>query len=406
MSITKRNIVKMGDTFRTFPEGAIEFHDDFPVGTYKFTYNSITGPGIEATHDLGTTEPKLYGNAQKRVDKIMSKWNKIDKSLGILASGPKGMGKSLIVNAVAKKAMEDYNLPVFVVDFNFPGIVDFIEENIREAVIVFDEFEKKFKVGEANLSDYDIERRRENRDSDDPDRKDDQTQFLGMFDGMSNHKRLYMLTVNDISKVNNLFINRPGRFHYHFNFDYPDFDAISEYVNDKVTDISDSDVAAIQRLSLLTKISYDHLRAITTELNDNPVNESIDEIVADLNIKNTERVKFTMDIYFQNPAIPPEFNTVMSDDIDENGNYIISIYTKAHDTGRVDSDGDPIRDRSMVIINVPAKDLDFFGTDTKFTIDTMRSHIADKDAGVYDSIDHIKVNRVVQSGTYKSFAAL
>lgn len=406
MAIAKRNIVKIGDQFLTFPEGDIKFYENFPAGTYKIVYDPHTGPSIVESHDIDMKEPKLYGNAQRRVDKVISKWDKMDTSYGVIASGTKGMGKSLIVSAVAKTAMEKYGLPVFIADTAFPDIADFIESNIGEAVVIFDEFEKKFNVGEANLDQYTIEdRRRKREDGGELDRRDDQTQFLSLFDGLGSIKRLYMMTVNDISKVNNLFINRTGRFHYHFNFTYPDFDAIEEYMRDKVKDITDEQVNDIQRLSLLTKLSYDHLSAIVAELNDNNFGETIQEIVADLNIKNSEIASFGVLVNLKKGD--PIRTSLYTNSVDEDGNFVFDIIGDSYVRG-VDEDGDKIYERSELYIKIPSKSIDFKGKGTPFFLDEERSKIQPEDADFFDSIKSISLfpNYTTDYGTYSSYKAL
>lgn len=406
MAIAKRNIVQIGDKFLTFPEGDINFYDNFPAGTYKIVYDPHTGPSIVESHDIDMKEPKLYGNAQRRVDKVISKWEKMDTSYGVIASGTKGMGKSLIVSAVAKTAMEKYGLPVFIADTPFPDIADFIESNIGEAVVIFDEFEKKFNVGEANLDKYTIEERRRHReDSGESDRRDDQTQFLSLFDGLGSIKRLYMMTVNDISKVNNLFINRTGRFHYHFNFTYPDFEAIEEYIRDKVKDITDTQVSDIQRLSLLTKLSYDHLSAIVAELNDNNFGESIQEIVADLNIKNSGSDSF--DVIIHRNGGKPIRTRMRPDAIDEDGNFVIQFSEGYHERG-VDEDGDKIYETSLFHVKIPSKSIDFKGTGTPFFLDEERSTIQPEDVDFFDSLVSVNLSpsHVSYRDSYSSYKAL
>lgn len=368
MAIRNRNIIQIGETFRTFPEGEILTHQSFPIGTYKFEFSPLSGPSIRATHDLSTSEPKIYGNSNRRVDKIVRKWPMMDRSLGVLLSGDKGMGKSLMTNLLAVRMMKEYNLPVFIADFSFPGMIDFIDENIGEAVIIFDEFEKNFK--------------------EDPDNdKDEQTQFLGLLDGMSHTKRMYVLTVNNLDKVNDFIKNRPGRAHYHMNFTYPDADAIEEYVKDKVPTASAEDIATIVRLSMLTKINYDHLRAITTEMVDNPLNESVTDLLEDLNIKNVYSNHMHAQVFFENDKVQPIRVRFSTRETDEEGNFMIAFSTPY---GYADpNDDESTYSYSLVRIKVPVREMVFSYDGTPFELDADDSDFAKQDIGVYDKIKKV-----------------
>ena len=47
-------------------------------------------------------------------------------------------------------------------------------------------------------------------------------------------KKLFLITCNEIRKLNDYLINRLSRFHYHFRFDYPSYKEIWEYLHDKL----------------------------------------------------------------------------------------------------------------------------------------------------------------------------
>ena len=45
---------------------------------------------------------------------------------------------------------------------------------------------------------------------------------------------MYIVTCNELRGLNDYIVNRPGRFHYHFRFEYPTAEAIREYLVDKI----------------------------------------------------------------------------------------------------------------------------------------------------------------------------
>ena len=40
--------------------------------------------------------------------------------------------------------------------------------------------------------------------------------MLSLFDGLDNGKKLFVITCNEVERLNAYLLNRPGRFHYHF----------------------------------------------------------------------------------------------------------------------------------------------------------------------------------------------
>ena len=45
---------------------------------------------------------------------------------------------------------------------------------------------------------------------------------------------MYIVTCNELRGLNDYILNRPGRFHYHFRFEYPTATEIREYMEDKL----------------------------------------------------------------------------------------------------------------------------------------------------------------------------
>lgn len=252
-------VVAVGETYRLFGD-SVTTYDNLPAHTYTVEFSEITGYSLKRTEPLASGEEKVYGNHGDRVRRILKSYEAMDRSLGVILSGDKGMGKSLMLRMVAEAMRNEHDLPTIIVRHNTPGIASFIDE-IGESVIVFDEFEKIFS------SDH---------------RGDDQAQFLSLFDGMSTTKRLYILSVNELNKLNDFMQNRPGRFHYHMRFTYPEAEMVRTYLKDQAPGVSEKNIKDIVNFSRRFDLTFDHLRAIAFEIN---LGEDFLDVVGDLNIK-------------------------------------------------------------------------------------------------------------------------
>lgn len=226
----------------------------------------MSGFYLKSCSDMSVGESKVYGDRYTKIDKIMRTYSKSDRSLGVLLSGDKGQGKSLFLRMLAERFLSE-GIPVVRVSRDYDDIVSFLD-SLDECAIVFDEFDKTFRNGSG------ISRE-----------KDKQSQFLSLFDGVSQKKKLYCVTINGLGSASEFMFNRPGRFHYHIRFEYPTPGEIGIYMRDQVPGITDSEVDDVVTLGLRTNLNYDHLRAIAAEMVNNP-EDSFAQLVADLNIKN------------------------------------------------------------------------------------------------------------------------
>lgn len=261
-------VINYGNTFEIY-ENELQTYDKLPAQTYLVKFNPMAGFSLRRVTDFEQREDKLYGTHTQKITKVMDAFNKVERSLGVILSGDKGIGKSLFTQLLAEDAIKR-GIPVILVTDNYPNIAEFIEKITQECVVLFDEFEKVFpQNGEGSTQDS----------------------LLGLFDGTSQEKRLYAITVNDLHKVSPFMLNRPGRFHYHIRFSYPSPVEIREYLEDKVSPKYKSEIKAVELFSRKVKLNYDCLRAIAFEL-DNGV--AFVDAIQDLNILNTEAQRYDL----------------------------------------------------------------------------------------------------------------
>ena len=254
-------IVNTGDTYEVYGD-ALKTHDTLPAGMYKLRFAQSRGFFLQKQQDASAVTERLYGDVRAKAMKALKTFPIFGRSLGVLLSGDKGMGKTLCARVLAAEAMK-IGLPVIMVDLYTPGIASFLESIRQEVMVMLDEFDKVFYA-----------------DGDDP-----QDELLALFDGMTSEKKLFVATCNSLYRLNDCFLSRPGRFHYHFRFDYPNGTEIATYLQDIVDKQFWGEIEKIVAFASKVSLNYDCLRAIAFELNEG---ERFEDVVKYINIVRDE----------------------------------------------------------------------------------------------------------------------
>ena len=263
------NVVNYGINYQIYGEDVKTFKR-LPIMSYEVAFNKNTGFFLINRPDLITNEEKIYGSHERRANKVMESFKLSDRNFGLILSGRKGAGKSLFARMLAQKSIE-VGMPVILVNNYISGLEDFLGSIEQETVIIFDEFEKNFAKPNREES------------------FDPQEKMLSLFDGMNNGKKLFVITCNKTNSLNEYFVNRPGRFHYHFKVSAPTEEEVREYMTDKLDEKYHSLIDKVVNFSYTAVLTYDSLRAIAFELNQG---YDFDEVIEDLNINHTEVLTF------------------------------------------------------------------------------------------------------------------
>ena len=277
--------IQTGTIYRVYDD-SMQTHNQLPAQAYLACFDSQSGPFLKKYSDLKISE-KVYGVHSEKVDKVLNSFKIFNRNLGVILSGDKGIGKSLFSKLLSIKAIES-GYPLIIVNSYFPGIGEYLAEIDQEVVVLFDEFDKTFELSERSRQDNDGEKR------------SPQTEMLTLFDGVAQGKKLFVVTCNDINALSKFIVNRPGRFHYHFRFEYPTSTEIEEYLMDSLyTDKAKEQIKNVIAFSQKTKLNYDCLRSIAFELN---LGLTFKEAIQDLNILNLECERYTLAMYMSNGA--------------------------------------------------------------------------------------------------------
>ena len=259
-------ITQSGFTFQIYDDGLV-VRNQLPPACYEVFFDKMKGWFLKQTDEIEIKE-KVYGIHQDKVNKVMQSFKRFNRNLGVILSGDKGIGKSLFSKMLAKEAIEQ-GFPLIIVNSYIPGIASFLTSIQQEVVVLFDEFDKTFPSGEGTSS---------------QSPNDSQAEMLTLFDGIAQGKKLFVVTCNSLRNINSYLVNRPGRFHYHFRFDYPKDHEIREYMEDKIPKDKYDEINKVIGFSKKTALNYDCLRAIAFELN---YCDTFEEAISDLNIIRT-----------------------------------------------------------------------------------------------------------------------
>lgn len=271
------HIVESGKRYRIF-NNAITTYDQLPPKTYRVDYDPETRIfSLLEAHDFEIPETKIYGQHLDKVKKVLNSMDKMNRNLGVILSGDKGIGKSLFSKCLGLKARKK-GIPVILVNEYHEGIANFLEEIEQTVMILFDEYDKTFDENKHNC----------------------QAEMLSLFDGVSAGKKLFVITCNEIQSLSQYLINRPGRFHYHFRFLYPTADEIRDYMEDKLDKQYYDEIENVIAFSVRMNLNYDCLRSIAFELNNGL---KFQEAINDLNIIRISQYKnIKIIVEFENQA--------------------------------------------------------------------------------------------------------
>ena len=248
--------------------------DHLPPQVYTLRFNQLTGFYLTLTKDQLELPETIYGDTPKRVDRCPSTYQDRDAATGILLTGDKGTGKTLLMSLLANKVITDLKLPVILIKEAYTGdqFASFIEL-LGECCIVLDEFGKMYTSSRHH------------------DDRPHQDNLLSLLDGVDKTKRMVIMTENSELDISESMMNRPSRVYYHFRYKKLDESSIIGYSQDH--GIPKAVVRDIVDLSRRSKIfSFDMLQSIVEEYN--RFETSIEDVIADLNIDIRE--EFGVDI--------------------------------------------------------------------------------------------------------------
>jgi len=304
--------LRSGNTFKVTTKEAMDLAEILPVGNYVIKMDPFKNFFLEKIESFDISH-KLYGKTTRHTQRILYTFMDRDASTGVMLTGEKGSGKTLLAKNVSFEAAKQ-GIPTIIINAAWCGDAfnSLIQSIEQPAIILFDEFEKVYD-------------------------KDDQQQILTLLDGVFPSKKLFMLTCNDKWRVDIHMRNRPGRIFYMLDFKGLDEQFIREYCEDNLN--AKQYIDQICKIAtMFDQFNFDMLKALVEDMN--RFKETPQECLEMLNAKpefsNDSKFKINL---FVNEKEVEESNM---EDKEWFGNPLqkgihVGYYAKS---GKIDEDGD------------------------------------------------------------------
>lgn len=264
--------IRSGTSFHTTSNAALDLYDQVPAGFYILSSTPKQELYLDTISPFVSPE-KVYGSLTYRRDRILNTFFDRETSTGVLLTGKKGSGKTLLAREIAISAVNK-GIPVIVVNSPYCGDTfnTFIQSIRQECVIMFDEFEKVYEI-EA------------------------QQKMLTLLDGTFTSKKLFLFTTNEAGRntISSYLIDRPGRIYYSIDFEALEAEQIIGYCQDVLK--AKEHINTIVTMCQLFDFNFDMLKALIEEMN--RYGESPDKAIELLNAKGRQDIRnhYTMTVH-------------------------------------------------------------------------------------------------------------
>jgi len=223
---SKTYFLKEEDRFNVATQSALNLHDALPVGSYTVGLYPTGQYYLKEIQPFDLSGKKLYGDTERHGRRILDTFKTREGSTGVLLAGEKGSGKTLLAKYISVQAAKE-GISTIVINEAWSGerFNAFIQSIRQPAIVLFDEFEKVYRQS-AEVEMSDSSRRRylyddymgQGVDYAEQGPNPSQDAILTLLDGVYPSSMLFLLTVNDKTKITKNMMNRPGRIFYVLDF--------------------------------------------------------------------------------------------------------------------------------------------------------------------------------------------
>lgn len=271
--MSKTQFLKSGTCFRPLHNDDLNLHPVLPSGNYRVCVTPQGQFYFDTVEDFDLPD-KLYGDTNQHAHRILNTFMDRHGNTGVLLTGEKGSGKSLLAKKLCVDAAT-HGIPTIIINTPYTGeeFVALLDSVSQPCVVFLDEFEKVYAA-------------------------DKQDMLLTLLDGTSVSNKLFLLTCNDRCLISSFMRNRPGRIFYMLEYEGLDKNFIDEYCADKM--VAPALMPELHKVAgLFSAFNFDMLKALVEEMA--RYGETAGEAVKLMNMKapndegGTYRVKVSRD---------------------------------------------------------------------------------------------------------------
>lgn len=263
------NYIKSGNIVRIHPGDAIETSKQLFPAVYKIEL--INNDPVLSQVGQFELPNRLLGDVEKRADRIINTFmDRKGRNTGVLMSGLKGSGKSLLAKLVSSRLLSQ-GFPTIILDISQinSGFCGYIGSIDTECVVMIDELDK---VDNG-----------------------DQLCLLSLLDGTSTSRKLFLLTCNNKWNVTDWLLNRPGRVFYNFHYSGLDEEIIRQYCMENLKNQEYvNDIVLVSKS--IQDVSFDILVSIVEECN--RYDQSPREFIDFMSFHKAEDIKYNIFLSF------------------------------------------------------------------------------------------------------------
>lgn len=268
--------LQRGTVFIPEDSANLNVKDELPVGNFIIKEDPQTEKlYFEQVDSFEPLKGRVYGDTLAMGDKFMNTYLHRTASTGVMLSGEKGSGKSLLAKHLSLLGY-GHGMPTIIINTQMVGdkFNQLIQNVHQKCIVLFDEFEKVYD-------------------------KEHQEKVLTLLDGVFPSKKLFIVTCNDKSRMDAHMINRPGRFFYAPEFLGLEESFIDEYAGEILKPGLRQHIDDIRKAShLFESFNFDILKAMCEEMN--RYDETPKQVLKYLNAKPSgERGRFSTTLYNQ-----------------------------------------------------------------------------------------------------------